>query len=299
MDGSHRRLHVVWTGAGAAGGVWYTQLNPEGTAFAPEREVRGPGVGRPGGAAIAVSHDYLYVFWHAPGPQDQADGPRQVWLARSNDNGKTFGPPRAISPPGVAVWGAGGLCALHLIVHSPTVLYRGGAAPNQRDLQLLYFDVRTTAKDWKGHGFLNVVLHPWPADASPKAAAALILDDLSHLVAVWDAAGQVYLSRAGHPNLGFGPPVSPPGAGGSRQRPAVAQEAGFTALVWLEDGGRGRAQKVCWQFFDRKDQPATERGEASRLPGRRVTGQPVGPEGAPAGSHAVVVPYQRQFLIIY
>src|SRR5262245_59991494 len=80
----------------------YTRLNNEGTAFEPERDVITSARGLDGGGSVAADDQgNVFVFWHAPKPGNtNGEAGRAVFVARSEDEGKTFAPEKlATSKP--------------------------------------------------------------------------------------------------------------------------------------------------------------------------------------------------------
>src|SRR5262245_23575436 len=101
------RVHVAWMGSseampratGNASPMLYTRMNEAGAAFWPERNLLQFATGLDGGGSLAAdSAGRVYVAWHAGGPSSKGEGDRRVWLARSDDDGRTFGREAAASP---------------------------------------------------------------------------------------------------------------------------------------------------------------------------------------------------------
>jgi len=103
--GRNSRVHVAWNGSKAdskgpinsesrqrEAPMLYSRLNNARTAFEPERSVMTRTFGLNGGGTVAAdSAGNVYVAWHgkAAGAVEGEAG-RQVWVAESHDNGKTF-----------------------------------------------------------------------------------------------------------------------------------------------------------------------------------------------------------------
>src|SRR4051794_1753465 len=98
--GKDGRIHVAWNGSGAAEpknpimGVpmMYARSNGGGTGFEPQRNLMTKSAVLDGGGSLAADRNgNVYVAWHGLGA-DLAKGEenRKVWVAISNDDGKTF-----------------------------------------------------------------------------------------------------------------------------------------------------------------------------------------------------------------
>jgi len=70
----------------------YTRLNDAGTEFEPERNLITYAYGLDGGSSVAADpQGNVYVIWHAPQlGNTNGEAGRAVFVARSNDEGKTF-----------------------------------------------------------------------------------------------------------------------------------------------------------------------------------------------------------------
>src|SRR5882672_5537206 len=101
--GKNGRVHVAWDGMGAGAAalhagakdetpLLYTRLNDAGTEFEPERNLITYAYGLDGGSSVAADpQGNVYVIWHAPQlGNTNGEAGRAVFVARSNDEGKTF-----------------------------------------------------------------------------------------------------------------------------------------------------------------------------------------------------------------
>src|SRR5262249_43609235 len=99
--GKGNRVHVAWNGSGKAlpkgqgkypQPMLYSRLNDSGTAFEPQRNLMQLTDALDGGGTVAADSDgNVYVAWHAGRLGNLAgEGKRQVWVARSTDEGRTF-----------------------------------------------------------------------------------------------------------------------------------------------------------------------------------------------------------------
>jgi hypothetical protein len=159
--GKGGRIHVAWNGSGqvkAARGspMLYARLKDSGAGFEEQRNLmQGTSVLDGGGTVAADDSGNVYVAWHALKTGGvRGEDHRQVWVARSADDGKTF------SRETVA-WaeatGACACCSLRAFADrkgSVYLLYRSANAGVNRDIYLL------TSKD-KGKSFRGALLHKW------------------------------------------------------------------------------------------------------------------------------------------
>jgi hypothetical protein len=103
--GKNGRVHVAWNGSSKAepkgplnpesgqpgAPMLYSRLNDSHTAFEAERNLMTHTFGLDGGGTIAGdSAGHVYVAWHAKTPGAiSGEAGRQVWIAKSDDDGKT------------------------------------------------------------------------------------------------------------------------------------------------------------------------------------------------------------------
>ncbi|MFN7992251.1 MAG: hypothetical protein U0Q18_01530 [Bryobacteraceae bacterium] len=261
------RVHVAWNGSrkaepkapGDSTPMLYTRLNDTGAAFEPQRNLIQNAVGLDGGGSVAAGGDGgVYVVWHAPGPGKEGEQNRQVWIARSHDDGTTFAPEQ---PAWQEPAGACGCCGMRAFAdpRGPVyILYRAATHGTDRDMMLL-------ASNDNAASLQGVRVHPWKLNACPMTSDFLAAD-ASGVLAVWETAGQVYFAHADPRTLAISTPVAPPGHG-KRKHPVIARNSdGDTLLVWTEGTGRNKGGSVAWQLFDGAGRPTPEHGEAGGLP---------------------------------
>ena len=138
--GRNGRVHVAWNGSSVveADGpmnpeskkrgapMLYTHLNDAGSAFEPERNLMTRTFGLDGGGTVAADQvGNVYVSWHGKAPDAaQGEAGRQVWVAVSRVDGRTFA---AEAPAWSEASGACGCCGLAMFADSQGVvraLYR-------------------------------------------------------------------------------------------------------------------------------------------------------------------------------
>jgi hypothetical protein len=157
--GKGGRAHVAWNGSGKdaeSRGMLYARLNDEGTAFEPQRNLmRETSILDGGGTVAADATGNVYVAWHGQkAGDDPQEAERQVWVARSADEGKTFAKekPAWSEPTGVCA-----CCSTRAFADTKGalyVLYRSATARVNRDIYLL---CSTDA----GGSFRGALVHRW------------------------------------------------------------------------------------------------------------------------------------------
>jgi len=279
--GKNGRVHVAWNGSSKAAPtgphnstpMLYTRLNDAGTAFERERNVIQSAVGLDGGGSVAADDaGNVYVTWHAPEPGARGEEKRRVWVARSTDDGKTFGRER---PAFAEPTGACGCCGMRAFADrqgTVYLLYRSATEEVHRDMYLLMSKA-------KAAGFKGRKLHAWRTGACPMSSASFS-EGSAGVLASWETAGQVYYVRI-HPATGrCSAPVAAPGESRERKHPAVAANArGKVLLAWTEGMGWDRGGALAWQVFDRTGKPTTEKGRTDGVPTWSLVAVFVRPDG--------------------
>lgn len=251
--GADERVHVAWVGSDraepkAAGGglpMLYTRLADGGRAFEAERNVIAAHPGLDGGGSVAADgKGGVAVVWHAPADaaaKEQRAAQREVWLARSKDEGVTFAPEVRVSSGSL---GACECCSLKALM-SPgreLVLFRAAKGDVQRDLYALV--------DVAGAEFKPQRLSTWKAEQCVMSSSSAVASPRGTFAA-WEEKGQVFMARLDDKTGKFGRPVPGPGAGGARKHPSVAVNAkGQVLLAWSENAGWEKGGDLAWQVFD-------------------------------------------------
>jgi len=289
--GRRGRIHVAWNGSGQAEAIGplnpesgkrgapmlYSRLNDAGTAFEPERNLMTHTFGLDGGGAVAAdTAGNVYVAWHGKAPGARAgEAGRQVFVAVSRDDGKTFDAERAASDGATGACGCCGL-AIHADAKGTVrVLYRSATENVHRDIYLLTSDDR-------GRSFTTRKLHEWNINACPMSSMAFA-EANGRVDGAWETAGQVYFE-----NLSGGKAVVPtdaPGDERGRKHPRLAMGPnGTTLLIWTEGTGWNRGGSLAWQAYD---------ADGSKLGDKRSE------PGVPAWSFGAVVANGNGFIVIY
>ena len=283
--GREGRAHVAWNGHAPRKGAWmeapmfYTRLNDPGTAFEPERDVITSARGLDGGGSVAAdSQGNVFVLWHAPKPGNtNGEAGRAVFVARSQDDGKTFAPEKlATSKP----TGACGCCGMKAFADNQGnvfALYRAATEKLNRDEILLIS---------RNHGtdFQIAHTHPWKIATCPMSSASLSSGPQG-LLSAWETAGQIYFALANPVTMQVSEPIAPSGFAKRKHPVVVGNGQGETLLVWTEGTGFAKGGSVAWQVFDNENKPTAEKGRA---------------EGVPASSLATAFAKQDgTFVIVY
>jgi hypothetical protein len=287
--GRDGRLHVAWNGsqraksADPAGGfpMLYTRSNQDATGFEPQRNLMQRTTALDGGGTVAADRQgHVYVGWHGRSESDpQGEAWRAVWIAKSNDDGATFGPEtRALDSP----TGACACCGTRALVDrrgTLSMLYRAATANVNRDMTL----IRSTDS---GAQFRAESLSPWRTGICPMSSESLCDTDQG-VLAAWETDGQVFFARIDPETMAVSSPTAPPGPGKGRKHPAVAASpTGEVILVWTEGTGWQKGGSLAWQLFDRSGKP---KGKQERVEG----GVPIW------GLATVVARPEGGFLVIY
>ena len=264
--GKNGRVHVAWNGHAPKKGAWmdapmlYARLNDAGTAFEPERDVITSARGLDGGGSVAADDKGgVFVFWHAPKPGNtNGEAGRAVFVARSDDDGKTFAPETLATSRPTGACGCCGMKAFADTEGNVFALYRAASEKVNRDEILLIS---------RNHGtdFQVAHAHPWNIPSCPMSSASLSAGTRG-VLAAWETEGQVYLAVANPKTAEVSKPISPSGVTKRKHPVAVANGSGETLLAWTEGTGWSKGGSVAWQIFDKEGKPTPEKGRAEGVP---------------------------------
>ncbi len=264
--GKRSRVHVAWNGsdqaeprgpvnpeAGQSGApMLYARLNDLGSSFEQQRNLMRETFGLDGGGTVAADHNgNVYVGWHGKAPgAPQGEAGRQVWMAESRDDGRTFDRERPVSKEST---GACGCCGMRIFADSGGTLYglyRSATENVHRDIYLLRSDDR-------GKNFSVALLHPWNINACPMSSMSLVESE-NVVLGAWQTQTQIYFAPL---NGGVAPAraalIAPPGESPKRKYPALARNRrGETLLTWVEGASWQRGGLLGWQLFDATGRPS-------------------------------------------
>ena len=265
--GKDGKVHVSWMGSKTAepkgpsnsAPMLYTRLNLEKTGFEPQRNIMRFATGLDGGGSVAAdTTGNVYVAWHARGDRE-GEMNRRVYVARSEDEGKTFDREfAAFSEP----TGACGCCGMRAFADrsgNVYLIYRAATESVNRDMELLVSTDR-------GRTFKGIRLHRWILESCPMSTVSLKAN-AGIVLAAWETEGQVYCAPIS-PDLKRSPEaVVAPGGEGTRKHPvAISSRRGKTLLVWTEGMGWKRGGSLAWQLFDKAGKPLGVKGEVAGVP---------------------------------
>ena len=269
------RVHVTWNGSDRAipKGVpnpangqptapfLYARSNAGGTAFEPQRNLTTRGYFIDGGGSIAADdRGNVFAAWHAA-PVDGQPGEdhRRVWIARSSDDGATFG---AEEPAWSEPTGACGCCGMRML-SGPSdalyLLYRSATAMTHRDIYLLHSGDR-------GRTFRGSRVQGWEINACPMTSMSIAAGG-SRVLAAWETAGQVYFGAVDAKTGSIAAPTAAPGRAAARKHPRLAVNAdGDTLFVWTEDTAWARGGSLAWQMYGSAGRPSGVKGSSPGIP---------------------------------
>jgi hypothetical protein len=252
-------VHVAWNGSDTAtprglvnpamgrpsAPFLYTRSNADFTAFEPQRNLTHRSYGVDGGGSIAADErGNVYAAWHAlaAGGANGEDH-RLVWMARSQDEGATFGEEEPVWREATGVCSC---CALRLLVAPSStlyLLYRSATAPTRRDVYVL------ESRD-QGRSFRGSPVQPWTIAACPMTSMSLASSG-SRVFGAWETAGQVYFGEIDRDAARIPRPIAAPGDAGTRKHPRLATNSnGNVLFVWTEGTAWARGGSLAWQLFD-------------------------------------------------
>ncbi len=285
--GKGGRVHVVWNGSMQAlpkpptqsAPLLYARLDDGGTAFEPQRNLISGTQHLDGGGTVAAdTKENVYVLWHSAPPGNQAgEAGRAVFLARSQDEGRTFAGERSVNPEPTGACACCGMRAFADAQGNLFALYRTAASALNRDMTLL------VSRD-HGSRFTSTTLHRWRLSQCPMSSE-FMMEGRGSLLAAWETDGAVQYAALRLPELDTLAPIRPTTTAKGKHPVLAVNPAGETLLVWTEGTGWQRGGSLVWQLF---------------RPDGRPVGEPQRREGIPVwGLAAAVAEPDGSFTILY
>jgi hypothetical protein len=260
--GKDGRVHVAWNGSGKAlpqgpnksSPMLYSRLDDSGKTFEEQRNLMQQTCFLDGGGSVAADDQgNVYVAWHGVKVGTLGgEANRQVWVAKSTDDGKTFTKEASTTtkPTGTC-----GCCGMRAFVDSKGtlhMLYRS-AGGGTRDMYQI------VSKD-KGKTYQVALLQKWSIGGCPMSSEAFT-EGKAGVFAAWETEDQVYFAKSAPGGAELGKPVNAPGSGKKRKHPALANNAkGETILVWTEETDWNKGGSLAWQVFDAAGKPTSQKG---------------------------------------
>lgn len=261
--GKNNRVHVSWNGTKVVkGNMEYARLNNDGTAFEAEQGLMQETINLDGGGSVAADEKgNVYVVWHGnkKGSNMAMEDQRQVWIAVSKDEGKTFAKEILVS----SKLGICACCQMRVFVdHKGTIeiMYRSASNGN-RDVNLLF------GKEG-GRSFQGGVLHPWKVATCPMSSMT-IAENSDVVITTWETDGNIFYSKI-KPGAPASAPVGVPistglmGNGKNKKHPSVAiNNKEEMVIAWVEGAGWQKGGDLVWQVYDNKGNPTDDKGRVA------------------------------------
>ncbi len=261
------RVHVAWNGSHIANPkasvnresgkpgepMLYSRLSDSGKDFEPQRNLMTRTNGLDGGGTIAADQTGgVFVAWHGRGPDAiEGEGARQVFLARSTDDGNSFD---VESPVWSRATGACGCCGMRIFADRQGTLhlmFRSATEGIHRDVYLL-----SAAKG--GKEFNGGILHRWDINACPMSSMSFC-ETKAEVLASWETNGQVYFAPVDGPTAIPRKVVAASAEPSKRKHSFLAANSkGQTMLIWIEGSGWQKGGVLTWRVFDSKGNPISE-----------------------------------------
>ncbi|HZV36192.1 MAG TPA: hypothetical protein VFB72_16570, partial [Verrucomicrobiae bacterium] len=264
--GRNDRVHVAWNGHAPKGRSYleapmlYTRMNDSGTAFEPERNIITTARGLDGGGSVAADdRGDVYVMWHAPKPGQKAEEDEAaVFVAKSVDDGKTFGPEKLAITNATGACGCCGMKAFADTNGNVLAFYRAARNLTQRNETLLLSNDR-------GATFEIVFSHDCRMAACPMSSSFLSWTP-NGILAAAESQGMIYCFRV-DPATGLHVPPGLRLQAQGKYPVAVGNARGRVLVTWIEGSSWGKGGTVAWQVFNQGDgYPVSNRAKAGAVP---------------------------------
>lgn len=286
--GRDGRVHVVWNGSERAeprnplGGtpLLYARSDPQGLRFEPQRNRMARTSVLDGGGSVAADRSgRVFVVWHgAAEDAEPGEASRKLYVARSDDDGRTFAPEQPAFDEPAGVCACCGVKAWADDRGELAVLFRAARTTFDRDLIL----AETTGRE---SGFSLHPISPWHIKTCPMSRAA-VWESPAGPLAAWETDDRVRWGPITVREGRAAEAVAAPGDAKQRHPALAANRAGQVLLVWTEGTAWQKGGDLVWQLYE------TDRTAAS--PAGRISG------GVPVwGIPAVVARADGSFLVIH
>ena len=240
--------------------MFYTRLDADRSAFEPERNVMRGAYNIDGGGAVAADRDgHVYVVWHANAAGKGDEGQRRVWIARSDDDGRTFEREHAVFEEPTGACGCCGLAAFADRRGALYVLFRSAFEVMNRDMYLL------TSRDHGAH-VAGRRIDRWDVGACVMSTEAFT-EGASGVFTAWETKGQIYMGRIDSASGHVSDVTAAPGDGRTRKHPALAVgNGGDVLLAWTDGTAWNKGGTAAWQVFGADARPIGDAGRAADVP---------------------------------
>jgi hypothetical protein len=263
--GRRGNVYVLWNGSAKLANpvrgqtpMLFTRLNANHTAFEPEENLIHTAYGIDGGGGVAADQDgRVFVFWHAPIPGKKGEEFRRVWLARSQDDGRSFEPERIAWNEAV---GACGCCSLDAYADDRGrlyVLFRSAEDVVHRDMYLL-------ESGDHGNSFHASKVAPWDVSYCVMSSEAFAAG-AGHVFAGWEKDKHVEFARL-NPNSGSVTMLDVTPLTPDQKYPSIAvNRAGSILLTWTDGMKWNHGGSLQWELLDASGSRASA-GSADGVP---------------------------------
>lgn len=275
-------VHVAWNGSGSAAPnagnnkppMLYTHLDAARNAFEPQRNLIHNAWGIDGGGSVAADRaGRVYVLWHAPIPGKTGEENRRVWVAASDDDGKTFAPEHIAWDKPAGACGCCGLDAFAGRNGTLFVLFRSAEQMVHRDMNLL------VSRD-HGVSFQGSDISKWNVGYCVMSSESLS-ESKAGVLGAWETEKQVYFSRMNPTTGALMETVGAPGTGNNRKYPSITGNSrGQILLAWTEGMGWKKGGALAWQVFDDSGHPIGPEGHAPGVPTWSLVSAFTAPDGS-------------------
>jgi hypothetical protein len=269
QDGS---IHVVWLGHyQKGGGMWYTRSTDGGKTFAPERNIQDGPTGGDSPTVIAAAAGGVTVFWldARTGKDENSPVAHPIFMARSRDNGATFGPNEMVKHdhPGLAC----ACCRLEARAGADGSVYLAFRSGHQNIRDFYLLKGRRGENDFKA---VRVSADNWKLEGCPMSGAAFDVNRDGRVLISWMSQGKVYWANSRRGAAAFAPRVPAPAGEGAANYPvALAERAGGVLLVWKQGA------QINWARYAADGRLTGEQGTLAGAPGKTKPAAFVGAGG--------------------